>query len=187
MSAKRKYSPAYLVALWILLSPATLHADGPLIGTKPPEWQVSHWLHSRPLKLKDLTGKVVLVRWWTAPGCPFCAATAPALNEFHKRYRDRGLVVIGFYHHKSRTPLDVRQVERSSDKLGFRFPVAVDAGWKTLRAWWLSQGDREWTSVTFLIDRKGVIRFIHPGGQYVRGDGDYERIKQKIEELLDEK
>ncbi len=176
-----------LIAFTVLLSSPALRADDPLIGTKPPEWQVTHWMHSGPLKLKDLAGKVVLVRWWTAPGCPFCAATAPSLNEFYKRYKDRGLVVIGFYHHKSSAPLDLDQVKHSADRLGFRFPVAVDAGWKTLRNWWLSKGRRDWTSVTFLIDRKGVIRFIHPGGQYVRGDRDYARIQQKIKESLGEK
>ena len=37
--------------------------------------------------LDALAGKVVLVRWWTAPTCPYCAATAPALNEFHETFR----------------------------------------------------------------------------------------------------
>jgi thiol-disulfide isomerase/thioredoxin len=171
----------------LLLLPFGGRADDGLIGTKASEWHVTHWMHSKPLKLSDLKGKVVLVRWWTAPGCPFCRATAPALNEFHKRFADKGLVVIGFYHHKSRAPLDAAEVKRQADKLGFRFPLAIDVGWKTLKAWWLSTGDRGWTSVTFLIDRKGVIRFIHPGGQYVRGDRAYTEIKRKIEELLAEK
>lgn len=175
-----------LAAAFLLLS-ASGRADDSLIGTKAAEWQVTHWMHSQPLTLRGLRGKVVLVRWWTAPGCPFCAATAPALNDFHKRYAERGLVVIGFYHHKARAPLDVDQVKRSADKLGFRFPIAIDAGWKTLRAWWLSKGERDFTSVSFLIDRKGVVRFIHPGGQYVRGDQAYAELKRNIEELLAEK
>jgi thiol-disulfide isomerase/thioredoxin len=120
------------------------------------------------------------------PGCPYCATTAPALNEFHARYKDKGLVVVGFYHHKSATPLDPAAVKRSAEKFGFRFPVAIDPGWRTLRRWWLDGGDRRWTSVTFLIDRRGVVRFVHPGGQYARGDRDYDALKAKIEELLEE-
>jgi thiol-disulfide isomerase/thioredoxin len=129
----------------------------------------------------------VLVRWWTAPGCPWCAATAPALNEFHAAYKDRGLVVIGFYHHKSGAPLDVGRVKRSAQKFAFRFPVAVDRDWKTLKRWWLDGRPRGWTSVSFLIDRKGVIRHVHPGGAYARGDKGYQALKAKIEELLKEK
>jgi hypothetical protein len=87
---------------------------------------------------------VVLVRWWTAPGRPYCAAPAPALNEFHARYKGKGLVVVGLYHHKADAPLDPAQVKRSAEEeFGFRFPVA--------------------------IDRRGVVRHVHPGGQYARG------------------
>jgi peroxiredoxin len=167
-----------------LIGASGSQADQSLVGTKAPEWHVAGWIHSKPLALKDLAGKVVLVRWWTAPGCPFCAATAPALNEFHARYKDKGLVVIGFYHHKVSTPLKPDQVKRCAEKLGFQFPVAIDPQWQTLKRWWLDKGKQRWTSVTFLIDRKGVIRHIHPGGQYVKGDKGYKAIKEKIEELL---
>jgi hypothetical protein len=36
----------------------------------------------------------------------------------------------------------------------FRFPVAVDADWQTLKRWWLDGHERSWTSVSFLIDRR---------------------------------
>jgi hypothetical protein len=41
--------------------------------------------------------------------------------------------------------------------------------------------------VSFLLDREGRIRHIHPGGQYVKGDADYDAMKRKIEELLAER
>jgi peroxiredoxin len=157
-----------------------------IVGTKSPEWNVAHWINSSPLKLSELKGKVVLVRWWTAPDCPYCRATAPALNEFHQRYAKDGLQVIGFYHHKSDEPLDPAKVKKFADNFGFKFPVAIDEEWKTLHRWWLDRDKRNWTSVSFLIDRKGIIRHIHPGGEYVKGDKDYDLMKKKIEELLGE-
>jgi hypothetical protein len=51
----------------------------------------------------------------------------------------------------------------------------------------LEQGDHGWTSVSFLIDQKGIIRQIKPGGQYVKRDPDCAVMKDKIEELLKEK
>jgi hypothetical protein len=33
----------------------------------------------------------------------------------------------------------------------------------------------------------GVIRHIHPGGEYVKGDPDYAEMKSQIETLLQEK
>jgi peroxiredoxin len=170
-----------------LAMPTAGWADNKLLGTRPPEWQVTGWINSKPLALKELAGKVVLVRWWTGGGCPFCTATAPALNEFHAQYKDKGLVVIGFYHHKSSDPLKQDDVSHAVKKMGFQFPVAIDAGnWPTLRRWWLDNHKRSWTSVSFLIDRKGVIRHIHPGGKYVKGDKAYVAMKAKIEELLKE-
>src|SRR5215470_12130911 len=56
-----------------------------LAGMKAQDWHVKGWLNSNPVQLKDLLGKVVLVRWWTA-GCPFCLATAPSLNEFYEQF-----------------------------------------------------------------------------------------------------
>jgi peroxiredoxin len=187
MSTALRLLPLLVVPLACVVSPrGTYAAEDPLIGTKAAEWQLTDWLNSDPLTLKGLAGKVVLVRWWTGGGCPFCAATAPALNEFHATYRDRGLVVVGAYHHKSSRPLDRDHVRRTADRFGFRFPVAIDPGWKTLRRWWLDGNERRWTSVSFLLDRKGTVRHIHPGGAYVKGGEGYEALKAKIEELLKE-
>lgn len=170
-----------------LLLPLTVRAAEPgdeLLGRPVPEWEAEHWMGSPPLALQDLRGRVVLVRFWTGPGCPYCRATAPALNTLHERYGSSGLTVVGLYHHKARRPLDPEAVHRYAEELGFEFPVAVDPGWRTLRRWWLDRADSGWTSVSFLLDREGIVRWIHPGGQYVEGDGDFEELEAEIRRLL---
>ncbi|OGX04736.1 MAG: alkyl hydroperoxide reductase [Omnitrophica bacterium RIFCSPLOWO2_12_FULL_50_11] len=157
-----------------------------LIGQPAPEWDIRDWINSKPLQLNDLRGKVVLVRFWTAPGCPYCAAAAPALNEFYDKYHAQGLEVVGFYHHKSSESLRAEDVKHYAGKFGFKFPVAIDYDWKTLRNWWLDADERRWTSVSFLIDKEGIIRHIHPGGQYVKGDRDHIQLEAKIQQLLEE-
>lgn len=184
MSLSVKVAASLLSSL--LLTTTFAHAEDKLIGTTAKEWQLTDWINSQPLALKDLRGKVVLIRWWTGGGCPFCAASAPALKEFHSRYASEGLVVLGIYHHKSKTPLDIQQVKQLVKDFGFSFPVAVDPGWRTLKRWWLTDSERKWTSVSFLIDRKGIIRHIHEGGSYVKGDPAYNAVSNKIEELLRE-
>ena len=183
---KRTLRAALLVVCW---SGGLLAAEGnaSLLGKKAPDWRSPTWLDSPPRELADFKGKVVLIRWWTAPGCPYCGASAPALNEFFRTYREQGLEVLGFYHHKTRGPLELGAVREHARHLGFEFPIAVDPEWRTLREWWLNSGDTRWTSVSFLLDRRGVVRHIHPGGQYVKGDEDYALLKTKIEELLREK
>lgn len=178
---------AFSLLLLALLDPTSITAGvDPLIDTRPPDWTISEWLNSPPLDLADLEGRVVLVRWWTAPSCPFCAATAPALNEFWERYRERGLTVIGLYHHKARSPLEIADVERWATDFGFTFPIGIDREWTTLGSWWLETGERSYTSVSFLLDRRGRVRHIHPGGQYAPGEPDHERMQQWIEKLLEE-
>ncbi len=185
-SKSKRLLPVLVATMLVLLSLPSTAADK-LIGSKAPEWQGTNWLNSPALRLADLRGKVVLVRWWTAPDCQYCRATAPALNEFYEHYHSRGLEVVGFYHHKASEPLELEKVEEYSRQFGFRFPVAIDADWKTLHRWWLDGHSRRWTSVSFLLDRRGMIRHIHPGGQYVKGDKDYEAMRSKIEALLAEK
>ena len=156
-----------------------------LIGKPAPGWALERWFNSPPLALADLRGKVVLVRWFMSPECPLCSATAPALNQLDDRYRDRGLVVLGFYHHKRPEPLDPEAVRGYLEHFEFRFPVAIDPDWTTLRRWWLDR-ERSFTSVSFLLDKKGVVRFIHPGGKYAPGSADMAEIQRAIEALLAE-
>ena len=166
-------------------SPSSPEREGlDVIGTTPPEWEATHWLNSKPLTLAELRGKVVLVRWWTA-GCPYCETTAPALREFDHDYAGRGPIVVGLYHHKEDGPLDFAVVDRTAAKYGFTFPVSVDPEWHTLDRWWQPKTkDRAFTSVSFLLDKHGVVRHVHPGGEYAKGEPAYDAMKGAIERLL---
>jgi peroxiredoxin len=155
-----------------------------VIDQPAPPWQVSQWFNSPPLSLEDLRGKVVLVRWFTGPSCPFCSGTAPTLRALHERYADKGLAVIGMYHHKEETPLDPQQVEGWVKHFGYQFPVAIDKDWTTLRKWWLDGHNRSYTSASFLIDKTGVIRRVHLGGLIAPEGDDIKAITADIERLL---
>jgi len=45
-------------------------AEPSLLGKKAPDWDALTWIDSAPRSLANLAGKVVLIRWWTAPHCP---------------------------------------------------------------------------------------------------------------------
>jgi peroxiredoxin len=168
-------------------APARRQPDDSLIGVidqPAPPWQVSQWFNSPPLSLEQLRGKVVLVRWFTDPSCPFCSATAPTLRALDERYGANGLAVIGMYHHKEETPLDPQQVEGWIKHYGYRFPVAIDKDWTTLRRWWLDGHVRSYTSVSFLIDKAGVVRRVHLGGTIAPEGDDINAITADVDRLL---
>jgi thiol-disulfide isomerase/thioredoxin len=167
-------------------APSRPAVDDSLVGVidqPAPPFQVSQWFNSPPLSLEQLRGKVVFVRWFMGPSCPFCSATAPTLRALHERYAAEGLAVIGMYHHKEETPLDPKQVEGWIKHFGYTFPVAIDKDWVTLRRWWLDR-ERSYTSVSFLIDKKGVVRRVHLGGTIAPEGDEITAIKADIERLL---
>lgn len=138
------------------------------VGDAALELEAMEWLQSPDLKMKEMKGKVVLMRWWT-DGCGFCVQSADALNEWDARYRDSGLVVIGLYHPKPEpASCDPERVREFALEKGFRFPIAIDADWKNLKRYWVNGAKKSFTSVSFLIGRDGRIVHIHPGGEYHR-------------------
>jgi hypothetical protein len=48
-------------------------------------------------------------------------------------------------------------------RLKITFPIALDMKWDTLNDYWLGKNRRRASSTTFLVDRKGTIRYLHPG------------------------
>jgi thiol-disulfide isomerase/thioredoxin len=136
-----------------------------LLDHPAPEWSFTRWI-GPPHSLTELRGKVVLVRWWTE-GCHFCASTLPELETLRRRHADEGLVVIGVFHPKPPREVSDRRIRALAKRLGFGGPIAVDREWTTLDRYWLGgHPERDWTSVSFLIDRDGLIRWVHGGGEY---------------------
>jgi peroxiredoxin len=157
-----------------------------LIGTPAPAWNNAKWINSAPLKLSALKGNIILVRFFMESSCPFCRASAPYLNQFYSKYKDKGLIVIGMYTPKpAPRATSTGTVKRYVDDYGFQFPVAIDDDWQTLNKYWLDRvPDADFTSVTFLIDKKGIIRYIHPGGAYDQKDAA--NLDKTIEALIHE-
>lgn len=166
-----------------------------LIGTPAPQLRLQNWINAEPIDIGDLRGKVVLVRWWTDT-CDLCAATAPALRKLQKEYGAQGFEVIGVFHPKPAGDWSMDRMRRAAEKYQFAFPVALDGDWSALRRWWLNGGDRSFTSASFLIDKHGIIRYVHPGGEFHGSNGapghevceaDFRTIEKTIAELLTEK
>lgn len=72
-------------------------------------------------KASEANGKVVVVYWW-ASWCPFCAEMSPHIERLWRSQRERGLTVIGISIDTSiEAPRDYRR------RKGYTFPSALYA------------------------------------------------------------
>ncbi|MEI2454426.1 MULTISPECIES: thioredoxin family protein [Lysobacter] len=143
-------------------------------GSAPaPEFVgIDRWINSPPLTLAGLRGKVVLVEFWTY-ACINCIHVTPHVNEWHRRYRDRGLVVVGVHtpeYEEERRPANVQAAVK---RYAIEYPVALDNDYRT----WNAYRNRFWPAL-YLIDRQGRVVYRHIG------EGGYEATDARIRELL---
>jgi peroxiredoxin len=185
---------APVIVLFMAAALAGSRDGASLVGRPSPDWSNDRWVQGGPLRLSDLRGKVVLVRFFMDADCPLCRGTAPTLNELHREFGPRGLVVVGMYTPKPRPrPVTVEEVRGYVASYGFRFPVAIDDDWDTLKKLWLERvPDAEYTSASLLIDRHGVVRHVQKGGLYAKdaasaeARADYQAMRAAIVKLLAE-
>ena len=111
--------------------------------------------------------------------------SAPALAGLDRKYRDAGSSVVGVYHPKPRgSHREDAAIEEVARGWGWEFAVAADDDWSLLDAFRLSSGARDYTSVSFLIDRAGKIRWAHPGPQFhAGGPAGHEQCREDCGDL----
>nr|MDP9491252.1 thioredoxin family protein [Actinomycetota bacterium] len=132
------------------------------------------WVNSKPLSLKALRGRVVLVDFWTY-SCINCLRTFPHLKAWDSAYRDDGLTIVGVHSPEfafERVPDNVRAAVR---KLMIRYPVALDNDFVT----WTAYANEYWPA-KYLIDRTGRVRYFH------FGEGAYDETEKLIRRYLGE-
>jgi peroxiredoxin len=179
----------FTTSLRAQFSTAELSAgEDQMIGQPAPSWVHRGWVNSQPLEARQLRGKVVLLRFFSDQ-----PVGAPAVVDLYQKYQAQGLAAVGFYTPQPMpTETDAEFVRDLAAAVGFDFPVAVDSRWETVNKYWLNRADAEPGGMTFLIDRKGIIRYIQPDGRYERNSRDrrsraaFERLEKQIEVLLKE-
>jgi cytochrome c biogenesis protein CcmG/thiol:disulfide interchange protein DsbE len=104
-------------------------------------------LNGDTFDLSQKHGKVVLVHYW-ATWCAPCKKEMPILDSFYRRYRERGLEVIGI---SADRPQDFEKMRKMSNALAY--PTA------TLdRIMENGFGPPQGFPLTYVVDRDGVIR-----------------------------
>lgn len=103
----------------------------------------------KPQSLNQYHGKIVVLNFW-ATWCEDCRTELPLLVEEQKRYRDRGVVVIGASLDDAAT---VKNVRPFAKKEKFNFPVWIGATVDQLQELGLGQA----IPATAFFDREGNL------------------------------
>jgi len=140
-----------------------------------PELTNDIWLNvDAPLRLADLRGRVVILEMWTF-GCINCQNVMPSLKEWHAKYKDQGLVIIGNHFPEFSFEADLDNLKEAITRFDIQYPVAQDNDGATWRAY----QNHYWPAL-YLIDKQGHIRYVHIG------EGRYEQTEENIKALLEE-
>jgi cytochrome c biogenesis protein CcdA/thiol-disulfide isomerase/thioredoxin len=132
------------------------------------------WFNSRPLTLRALRGRVVLVDFWTYT-CINCLRTLPHLEAWDRAYRTDGLTIVGVHTPEFAFERDAGNVADAIGREGIRYPVVQDNRMAT----WNAYANGYWPA-EYLIDASGHVRHVHIG------EGDYDETETAIRALLRE-
>lgn len=131
------------------------------------------WLNTTGISsIADLSGKVVVVDFWTY-SCINCIRTLPYLKQRNEKYKDDGLVIIGIHAPEFQFEKDPKNVIQALKKYDITYPVALDNDFNTRKAF-----KNRYRPAKYIIDVKGHVRYKH------FGEWNYAETEKVIQELL---
>ncbi len=131
------------------------------VGDRAPALTVAKWVKGSEVPAFD-KGKVYMVEFW-ATWCGPCIRSMPHISELQKKYKDRGLTVIGMTSQDSRgNTLEAVEKMVADKGDGMGYTVAWDKERTTSKAFMEAAGQGG-IPCSFLIDGSGAIAYIgHP-------------------------
>ena len=112
------------------------------------------------ISLAAFKGKVVLLEFFLTD-CPHCQNSARIIMPIYRDWRSRGLEVLGVAINQSDQK---RLIPEFAQRFGVTYLLGMGRSSMVNEFANLSEVARVFVPYVFIIDRKGVIRYEHPGG-----------------------
>jgi len=130
---------------------ATSFASSGMEGQLAPDFALKSSTGEN-MRLSEFRGDVVMINFW-ATWCGPCRQEMPLLNELYVRYERVGFNLLGV-----NIDDDSRRAMQMIEELGVTFPVLFDARKEVSKLY-----NVEAMPVTVLVDREGIVRYVHLG------------------------
>ena len=131
------------------------------------------WLNVASLRMAKLVGQqATLIEFFDFARIN-SHRTLPYLREWHARYGDSGLRVIGVHCPGYSFGVERELAERAVERMGIEYAVLLDPGFEV----WREYANKGWPG-RYLFDVAGRLRSIH------YGEGDYLDCERAIQEAL---
>ncbi len=144
-------------------------------GPAPSFLGITRWLDtpgSRPLTIRGLRGRVVLVDFWTY-SCINCQRSLPHVEAWNAAYAKDGLTVVGVHTPEFAFEHVISNIAQAAAQLGVHYPIAVDNNYAT----WNNYQNSYWPA-EYLVDATGEVRHVD------FGEGQYSQTETFIRQLL---
>jgi cytochrome c biogenesis protein CcmG/thiol:disulfide interchange protein DsbE len=145
---------------------------GGLVGNPAPDFNVKAVTNgSGAVSLKSLRGKVVILDFW-GTFCEPCKKSFPKLQDLNTKYGTSGLKIIGISEDESD---DKDKIPGFAGTYGAKFTLGWDEDKSIAKNY-----KPETMPSSFIIDKKGVVRYAHVGYH----DGEEVEVEKEVKELL---
>lgn len=138
---------AFLVLLLVGVAP--ISADSRLQGQAAPDF-VLKGMNGENLRLSEFLGEVVMLNFW-ATWCGSCRQEMPELERLYETYHSAGFVLIGV-----NVDDDAERAVKFVRALAVDYPILLDPRKSVAPLYQLGE-----LPMSVLIDRAGVVRFVH--------------------------
>jgi peroxiredoxin len=143
--------------------------DTKVIGNPAPTFTLDAVNTKGSVSMSSLEGQVVIVDFW-GTFCEPCKKSFPKLQSIYAKYKSSGLTVVGISEDDEKDGINA-----FAGSYGAKFPLVWDESKSVAGKW--NPGSMP---ATFIVDRKGIVRFFHHGYR----EGEEIEIEQQVKSLL---